>query len=65
MMIKVARFMILAIMVMALLSCQKSGPSPDVGKQAPEISAIDFNLHTYTLESFKGKVVLINLWSYT
>ena len=62
---KFARFMILVILMMALLSCQKSETSPDVGKQAPEISAIDFNLHTFTLESFKGKVVLINLWSYT
>jgi len=64
MLIKITRFMILAILVMALLSCQKSGPSPDVGKQAPEISAVD-NLSIVTLESFKGKVVLINLWSYT
>jgi hypothetical protein len=59
-----ARFMILAILVMAFLSCQKSGPSPDVGKQAPEISAVD-NLSLVTLDSYKGKVVLINLWSYT
>jgi len=64
MLIKIARFMILAILVMALLSCQKSGPSPNVGKQAPEISAVD-NLNMVTLGSFKGKVVLINLWSYT
>jgi hypothetical protein len=64
MLIKIARFMILAILVMALLSCQKSGISPDVGKQAPEISAVD-NLSLVTLENYKGKVVLINLWSYT
>jgi peroxiredoxin len=57
--------MLLAFIAITLLSCHKSGPAPEVGKQAPEISAVDLNLHTYTLADLKGKVVLINLWSYT
>ena len=65
MILKGCKLVFLAILMMAFLSCQKSGSAPEVSKQAPEISAADFNLHTVTLSSLKGKVVLINLWSYT
>jgi cytochrome oxidase Cu insertion factor (SCO1/SenC/PrrC family) len=61
-----SRWVVLVFLLgIALVSCQKSGSSPDVGKIAPPISLSDLNGNTVSLESLKGKVVIINLWSYT
>lgn len=62
---KSQRVLLLLFLAVFLLSCQKVGQSPEVGKIAPSISAPDLNGNTVSLESLKGKVVLINLWSYT
>lgn len=54
----------LLILTAVFLSCQKSG-TMDVGKSAPPIRLFDLNGKVVSLESLKGKVVIINLWSYT
>jgi hypothetical protein len=63
--IKAYRILILLFLAFTILSCQKAIQAPEVGKAAPAISAADLNGNMVTLESLKGKVVLINLWSYT
>jgi hypothetical protein len=62
---KIYKILLLLFLTVILLSCQKVGQSPEVGKTAPSINASDLNGNTVSLESLKGKVVLINLWSYT
>ena len=37
--------------------------APEIGDQAPEISAQDPNGKTYTLSELKGKVVLLDFWA--
>jgi len=65
MIMKTYRILLLLFLAVVLLSCQKAGQSPEVGKMAPSIGAPDLNGNIVSLENLKGKVVLINLWSYT
>jgi len=52
--------------LLSLLSCgKKSTQSAEVGNKAPEISLSDINGNMVSLESLKGNVVILNLWSYT
>jgi len=62
---KLSWLLVVFFLMTALLSCQKSGSSPDVGKPALPISLKDFEGNTVTLESLKGKVVIVNFWGST
>lgn len=57
--------LLIAFLAFALLSCQKGGQAPEVGKQAPPLSLPDLNGNVVSLESLRGKVVVLNFWSYT
>ena len=56
---------LLAFLVPVLLSCGKGGQAPEVGNSSPNVSLPDLNGELVSLESLKGKVVIINLWTYT
>jgi cytochrome oxidase Cu insertion factor (SCO1/SenC/PrrC family) len=55
----------LAFLAITLFSCQSGGPEPKVGNPAPSFSLSDLNGDTVKLENLKGKVVILNFWSYT
>ena len=55
----------LALLAVILLSCKNGGPESKVGNPAPSLSLSDLNGNTVKLESLRGKVVILNFWSYT
>jgi len=59
------RILPLVLLAIILLSCKSGGPEPKVGNPAPSLSLSDLNGNTVKLESLKGKVVILNFWSYT
>lgn len=55
---------ILAVVAATGLAACESGPhGPRVGKSAPEYTATSLEGDSVSLSSFKGKVVLLNLWA--
>ncbi len=56
--------LLLIFLAAILFSCGK-GDGPEVGNPAPPISLSDLDGEAVSLESLKGKVVIVNLWSYT
>ena len=55
----------LIFLALILLSCGEDKQAPEVGNPAPSISLSDLNGDVVSLESLKGKVVIINIWTYT
>jgi hypothetical protein len=55
----------LAFLAVIFLSCKNGGPEPKIGNSAPLLSLSDLNGNTVKLESLRGKVVILNFWSYT
>jgi len=64
-MILKSKILPLAFLAVILLSCKSVAPEAGVGNPAPSFSLPDINGKTVNLESLKGKVVILNIWSYT
>lgn len=64
------RILTLVFLAVILMSCQRGGvkdraSSPKVGKPAPTLSLPDLAGNNVSIQDLKGKVVLLNFWSYT
>ena len=57
------RILPLALLAMFLFSCSVTKRGHEVGMQAPAFSLTDINDREVRLESLRGKIVLIDLWS--
>ncbi|MBM3238245.1 redoxin domain-containing protein [Candidatus Poribacteria bacterium] len=64
-MILKSKILPLALLAIIFLSCKNGGQEPKVGNPAPSLSLSDLNGNTVKLESLRGKVVILNFWSYT
>ena len=56
----------LLISLLSLISCEKKdkiGPEDQLGKPAPTFTLKDLNGNQYSLEQWKGKVVLLRFWA--
>jgi hypothetical protein len=64
-MIMKSKILPLIFLAVILLSCGEDKQAPEVGNPAPSLSLPDLNGESVSLESLKGKVVIMNLWTYT
>jgi len=53
-----------AIAVAGFLMTAAAYATPEIGKPAPHFSAVDSNGKSVKLSDYRGKVVLLDFWSY-
>src|SRR3984957_978767 len=58
----VSRTIVLALILLTLLGCNRGSRPPRIGNAAPDFTVRDSE-HAVTLSEFKGQVVVLNFWA--